>query len=81
MGSFFSPSTKGKNEWLAIKIYFYILQVIGINLAHPMLRNANKPAGFAITVLNIQRYKLRVKWGERLLIPIVTKSQKDFLVL
>ena len=65
---------KGKNNWLAIKIYDYPLEVIGINLVHSMLRNANKPAAFVVIILNIQRYKLRAKWGERLLIPLVTKT-------
>lgn len=36
-----------------------MLQIIGINLAHPMIRNTNNVVGFAVTVLNIQRYKLR----------------------
>ena len=60
---FFSPSIKENNNWLAIKTYYNILQITDINLARPLLWNTNEPVGFAITVLNIQRYKLRAKWG------------------
>lgn len=56
-------------------------QVIGIKLAHHMLRNMNDYINFLVNALNIQRYKVRVYEEAKLLIPTITKTQRNLLAL